>query len=82
MRADGSASRAPSANRSFCSASMSADDVGVHASRARGAQAGVELVDLAVRVDPRIGLGDPRVVEQRRLAGIAGLCVDLHRVEL
>ncbi len=56
--------------------------VGVHASRPRGAQAGVHLVHLAVRIDPRVGLGDPRVVEQRRLAGIAGLCVDLHRVEL
>jgi hypothetical protein len=29
-------------------------------------------------VNPRVGLGDPRVVKERRLASIAGLCVNLH----
>ena len=41
--------------------------------RAHGAEAGVELVDLAVGVDARIGLRHARAVEQRRLAGVAGL---------
>ena len=78
MRAEGSASRAPTANRSFCSDSMSRRHVIVHAGRSRGAQTGVQLVDLAVRIDPRVGLRHARVVEERRLAGVAGLCVDLH----
>ena len=50
--------------------------------RPRGAEAGVELVDLAVGVDARVGLRHARVVEERRLAAVAGLCVDLHRVKL
>ena len=49
---------------------------------ARDSQAGIELVDLPVGVDASVRLGDPRIVEQGRLACVAGLCVDLHRVEL
>ncbi len=54
------------------------DKIRVREERPRGADAGVQLVDLAVGVDAGIGLRHPGLVEQRRLACIAGLCVDLH----
>ena len=41
---------------------------GVHAGRARLPDHRVELVDVAVRVHPRVGLADARAVEQRGLA--------------
>ena len=40
--------------------------------------AGIQLVHLAVRVNPGVRLRDARLVEERRFAGIPGLCVDLH----
>ena len=40
--------------------------------------AGLELVDLSVRPDPRIRLADPGAVEEAGFAPIAGLGVDLH----
>ena len=46
---------------------------------ARG-RAGVQLVDLAVRVDPGVGLADARAVEQRCFAGVTGARVDFHGV--
>jgi hypothetical protein len=49
--------------------------------QARGpcdAEGGVQLVHLAVGADPGIRLRHARVVEQRRLAGITSLCVNLH----
>ncbi len=55
-------------------------DVRVDPGGARGAEARVQLVDLAVRIDPRIRLRDPRIVEQRGFAGVAGFCVNLHPV--
>jgi A/G-specific adenine glycosylase len=47
--------------------------------RPRETDPGVQLVDLAVRVDPGVILSDPRAVEERRLAGIASARVDFHR---
>jgi hypothetical protein len=49
-----------------------------YAGRECGAETGVQLVDLAVRVDARVRLRHPCVVEERGLAAVAGLCVDLH----
>ncbi len=46
--------------------------------RERPAEHGVQLVDLAVGVHARVGFRHARVVEERCLAGVAGLCVDLH----
>jgi hypothetical protein len=42
-------------------------DLFVHARRAGRAQARVQLVDFAVRINPRVRLGYAGVVEQRRL---------------
>ena len=79
----GSASWAPSANRSRWMRSTqlrrAPDRV---ARRAREAEPGVQLVDLAVRVDARVVLRDARAVEERRLAGVAGARVDFHGREL
>ena len=47
------------------------------AARARP-ERGVQLVDVAVGVDARIGLADPRAVEEGGVAGVAGSRVDLH----
>ena len=50
---------------------------GLTPARQRRAQARVDLVDFSVRIDARVGFGDARVVEERRIAGVAGLRVDL-----
>ena len=52
--------------------------IGIEPGRSRGAERRVQFVDLAVHVDPGIRLRHARFVEERRLAGVAGLCVDLH----
>ena len=58
-------------------------DFGVGARRAGQTEEGVRLVDLAVRVDPRLALPDARAVEERRVAGVARARVDFHgRTEL
>ena len=46
---------------------------------ARDAEDGVELVDVAVGLDARIVLRDAAAAEEPRVAGVAGLRVDLHR---
>ena len=46
--------------------------------RADDAEPGVQLVDVAVRVDARVGLRHARAVEQPRLAAVAGLGVDMR----
>ncbi|MEO7135966.1 MAG: hypothetical protein ABI024_17305, partial [Vicinamibacterales bacterium] len=38
----------------------------------------MQLVDIAVRDNTRIGLSDARAVEQASVARIAGLGIDLH----
>ena len=53
-------------------------EVGVDLRGAGEAEPRVQLVDLAVGVDARIALGDPRAVEERRLAGVARARVDFH----
>ena len=47
-----------------------------------GAQTGVQFVDLAVGIHPCVGFRHAGVVEERRLARIPGLRVDLQRVKL
>ena len=54
------------------------DIAGELALRADASKARVQLVDIAVRGDARIGLRDPRSAEQRSAAGIAGARVNLH----
>lgn len=39
---------------------------------------GIELVHVTVGGDTRVGLGDARPVEQRRLAFVSGPCIDAH----
>jgi hypothetical protein len=53
-------------------------EVRIGAGRAREAEPGVDLVDLAVRVHTRVVLFHARAVEERRLASIAGSRVDSH----
>ena len=57
-------------------------DVPRQAGRARLAQQRVQLVDVAVGVDARIGLADARAVEERRLAAVARSRVDFHVARL
>ena len=45
---------------------------------AHHAEARLQLVDVAVGDHARIGLADPRAVEQAGVARVAGLRVDLH----
>src|SRR5688572_27926023 len=45
----------------------------------REAEPGLQLVDVAVRVDARVGLRHAGAVEQRRFAQIAGPGIDLQR---
>ena len=45
---------------------------------ARHPEDGVQLVDVAVRLDARMVLGDAPAAEEARVAGVAGLGVDLH----
>ena len=45
---------------------------------ARQAQRGVQLVDLAVGLDPRVFLADAAAAEEARVSAVAGLRVDLH----
>ena len=47
--------------------------------RAREAEPRIQLVDVTVGRDPRIGLRDPRAVEQAGLASVTGPGVDFHR---
>ena len=54
------------------------DIAGELALRAHGAQAGVQLVDVAIGGHARIGLRDAGSAEQRRAAGVAGARVNLH----
>ena len=76
---DGSASCAPSANRSRWICSERRVEVGDRARDARDeAEPGVQLVDLAVGVDARSALLTRVPAEERRLAGIAGARVDFH----
>jgi A/G-specific adenine glycosylase len=53
-------------------------ELGVVERRPRETEPGVQLVDLAVRVDAGVILSDPGAVEERRLASIAGARVDFH----
>ena len=53
-------------------------EVGIGGLRAREAEPGVELVDLAVGGDTGIGLRHARAVEQRGFARIAGPGIDFH----
>ena len=58
-------------------------DDGVVAGRgACQAEGGVELVDVAVRVDAAVGLPHAGAVEQGRIAVVAGARVDLHDAQL
>ena len=52
--------------------------IGINDERAYNAEAGVQLVDLSVRLDARIGLRNADLPKERRLSRIAGLGVDLH----
>jgi A/G-specific adenine glycosylase len=52
--------------------------IGVQAGGAGQAKPGIQFVDIAVRVDPTVGLADPAAVEQRRLASVASAGVDFH----
>ena len=56
-------------------------DLRVRRVRPRQTEMGVQLVDVAVRGHARIVLAHARASEQRRLARIAGLCVNLHGQE-
>src|SRR5437868_796358 len=56
-------------------------DAGHGLDRARHAERRVQLVDIAVGFNPRVVLGNPAAAEEAGVAGVACLCVDLHRVE-
>ena len=56
-------------------------DLRVGGARPCDAEMGVHFVDLTVRVDSRIVLGDARSAEERRLARISCPRVDLHGQE-
>ena len=45
---------------------------------ARHPEDGVQLVDVTVRLDARVVLGDAPAAEEPGVAGVAGLGVDLH----
>ncbi len=47
----------------------------------RDPEQAVELVDVAVGLDPRVGLGDPAHVPEVGLAGVAGARVDPGQVD-
>ena len=53
-------------------------EIGRQRGGAGHADAGLQLVDVAIRHHARIGLGHAGAVEQAGLARIAGLGVDLH----
>ena len=74
----GSASRAPMANRSFCSCSISPRCPRELAFGADSAEAGVQLIDVAVGGHARVGLRHACPAEQRSAAGVAGTRVNLH----
>ena len=76
--AAGSARRAPTANRSRWMLRELVVEIAVADRRSRDAEAGVQLIDLAVRVDAGVVLADARAVEQRRLPRITGTRVDFH----
>ena len=75
---DGSASLAPTAKSCCWMAARASRQVGFTAGGSRRAQARVQLVHLPVGLYTLVGFRDARPVEKRRLAGVAGLCVDLH----
>ena len=54
------------------------DEVGINPCRQRRAEMRTELVDFAARVDARVRFGDPRAVEEARLALIARASVNRH----
>ena len=45
---------------------------------ARHPEDGVQLIDVTVRLDARVVLGDAPAAEQPRVAVVSGPCVDLH----
>jgi len=47
----------------------------------RQAEDGVQLVDVAVGLDARVVLLDPAATKQPSVPGVAGLCINLHRLE-
>jgi hypothetical protein len=57
-------------------------DLVIDATGTGDTETGVQFIDLAVRIDARVGLRDTRVVEERRLAGVPGLRIDLQCVKL
>jgi A/G-specific adenine glycosylase len=62
----------------FLESNEVAGDFVVGARRARQAQAGVQLVDVSVRPHAGLALADSCAVEERRVAGVARACVNLH----
>src|SRR5215471_15130476 len=54
-------------------------DVGVGACRTRNAQPRAELVDLSACIDESVVLPNPRALEERRLARVAGPSVEFLR---
>jgi len=57
-------------------------DFFIHAGGTGDPQTRVQFVDLAVRIHPRVGLRDAGIVEERRLAGVPRLRIDLQCVKL
>jgi hypothetical protein len=56
---------------------VTVDPLGAHQS-----QPGVQLVDVAIGGHTRVGLPDPRAVEQRGVTCVAGPGVDFHGTQL
>jgi hypothetical protein len=46
--------------------------------RTHEAQRRVQLIDVAIRLDPWVVLGDTSATKQPRVAGVAGFGIDLH----
>ena len=73
---------APRSKRSFCTRrSHSRVALGEALGRQREADERVELVDVAVGLDARVGLGHPAHVAQVRLAAVAQARVDARQVD-
>ena len=66
------------ANRSRCIGHEHFVDARHQLDGARHSEHGVQLVDVTVRFDARVILGDAAAAEQSGVAGVAGLRVDLH----
>ena len=56
------------------------DELAIESRGRRDTNGGVQLVDVAVSGNARIGFRHTRPVEQARFAGIACFCVNLHLV--